>query len=251
MNSTETKLYTTVLLAAFVLAVLLVFFIITIIRHQRINVRLYEQQIKAEINTLESERERLAADLHDDIGPLLSSVKLQIDCINSEDEEDIETVARVGRYMDEIMVKLRETSNNLLPRVLIKKGLFVAIADFVKDINNTKQLSVTTDMQVDGLKLPAKAEIHLYRIVQEITNNCIKYARAHKLSIEMKTAKNNLILILADDGKGFDFKNLSRETLGLGLKNILSRVDILKGEMYFDSKPGKGVKYTINVPIES
>jgi signal transduction histidine kinase len=251
MNGTETKIYTALLIAALILTVILVFFIFTVLRNQKLNALLYEQQIQAEVNTLESERKRIAEDLHDDIGPLLSSVKMQVDCLNTSDEEDLETMERVGRYMDEIMQKLRETSNNLLPRVLAKNGLQVAIKDFAADLNKAKAMKVCAKVPAEKVALPAEKEVHLYRIIQEVVNNSIKHAQATELSIELEVKNQKLALQLIDNGKGFDHQKLMKESMGLGLKNIITRTNILDGEVFLESKPGKGVHYTIEIPLEA
>src|SRR5205085_6083645 len=120
------------------LAAILIFFIVTVLRHKKKTAEIYEKQINAEINTLETERTRIAADLHDDIGPLLSSVKLQMSCMNTQDEEDIEMIEKLSSYLDDIVQKVRETSNDLMPRVLSTKGLLIAVKDFAADINKTK-----------------------------------------------------------------------------------------------------------------
>src|SRR5580692_5652864 len=100
MDTNETKIYTAILIAAAILGIILVFFIITIIRHQRSNLILQKEKIQAEINTLENERKRIASDLHDDLGPLLSAVKLQINNVDLGNREDQEMIEKASMHID-------------------------------------------------------------------------------------------------------------------------------------------------------
>jgi len=249
MDPNETKIYTTILLGAILLAVLLVFFISTIVRHQRKNALLYEQQIKVEINTLESERKRIATDLHDELGPILSSIKLQINNLNTNDEDDHKIIDNTSKYIDEILVKVRETSNDLMPNVLIRKGLEVAIKQFAENINRTNALKITTEIRTGGSRILPEKEIHLYRIVQEAFNNAMKHSGCSEMKIRMAALAGRLELIISDNGKGFNYQSMSKNSLGFGLKSIVSRVDILDGELYLDTANGKGTIYTIIIPL--
>jgi signal transduction histidine kinase len=98
------------------------------------------------------------------------------------------------------------------------------------------------------VSIPEHAGIHLYRMVQEIVNNAIKHSGASLLKIELFPKQDKLIIIIADNGKGFDSETIKKESTGFGLKNILSRVDILKGDLYLAAQPGKGTTYTIEIP---
>ncbi len=131
MHTTETKIYTTILIAAGVLGIILVYFVINIIRQQRKNLIFQKGKIQAEITTLENERRRIASDLHDDLGPLLSAVKLQINSVEVPDEEDRELIERSGMYIDNILSRIREISNNLMPQALSRKGLIIALQEFI------------------------------------------------------------------------------------------------------------------------
>src|ERR1700741_424105 len=103
MDATETKVYMAVLIAALVLAAILIYFIATVIRQQKRNLILHKQKIQAEITTLENERRRIASDLHDDLGPLLSAVRLQVNCLNIQDTEDREIAERSVEQIDVIL----------------------------------------------------------------------------------------------------------------------------------------------------
>ncbi|HMP94943.1 MAG TPA: histidine kinase, partial [Phnomibacter sp.] len=131
MDTQEKEIYTSILIAIAILAVILVVFIVSIIRQQRRYRQLAQAKIRAEIITLENERKRLATDLHDEVGPLLSAVKLQINHLEGTGPEEVALIAKSSQYLDDIIKKMREISNDLLPNVLVRKGLVPAIADFI------------------------------------------------------------------------------------------------------------------------
>lgn len=248
MDTNETKVYIAVLIAVLVLAVILIFFITSLLKHQRKNTELHQQQVKAEITTLETERKRVASDLHDDLGPFLSSIKLQINLLNTEDHEDRTAIREISTQIDGIVEKVRETSNNLMPNILIRKGLVVAIDNFAQRINKTNTLSIKTFFAED-ISLDEEKEVHIYRIFQEGVHNTLRHATATEFEISIEKKESTLHLTMADNGKGFDYEAMSIENVGFGLKNISSRVDVLKGDIFLDTKPGTGVKYTIIIPL--
>lgn len=247
MDPNEAKIYTAILIAAGILGVIVIFFIITIIRHQRRTIQLHKEKIEAEIKTLEKERKRIASDLHDDLGPLLSAVKLHINSLEIHAEEDISLVTKSNSYIDNILLRIREISNNLMPQVLVRKGLIAAINEFIQNIRSVHPIEIDF-LSNENIAIPQDKEIHMFRIVQEVVNNTIKHAQAKSLVIELKTENGKLFMLFKDDGIGFDFSHASNG-VGLGLKNILSRVEVLKGDMYIETKTFKGTHYSIEVPL--
>jgi signal transduction histidine kinase len=247
MDTNETKIYTAILIAAAILGIILVFFIITIIRHQRSNLILQKEKIQAEINTLENERKRIASDLHDDLGPLLSAVKLQINNVDLGNREDQEMIEKASMHIDSILSRIREIANNLMPQTLIRKGVIVAIKEFIDNLNSVQPFTINFICNAD-LILGNDNDIHIYRIVQEIVHNTMKHSKASELTIEIRKLSNKLLILMADNGIGFDYRNIAKSSLGLGLKNLLSRVETMKGILYIDTSPGKGTRYTIEIP---
>lgn len=249
MDPNETKIYTVILIAGGVLGIILVYFIINIIRQQRKNLSLHNEKIQAEITTLENERKRIASDLHDDLGPLLSAVKLQINSVDVADGEDRELIEKSGLYIDAILTRIREISNNLMPQVLSRKGLIIALKEFIDNLTFGHPFDIQFICN-DDIKLESSKEIHIYRIILEIIHNAIKHSRASKLMIYIGVQNSNkLIIQVTDNGTGFEYETISKSSIGHGLKNILSRVDILKGELFVDTQPQQGTKYTIEMPI--
>jgi two-component system NarL family sensor kinase len=250
MHPEEKDIYKFVIIVAAVLSIIIAYFIISIIRQQRRTLKLNQEKIQAEISTMENERRRIASDLHDELGPLLSAVKLQISSLDTQDEQDRALIAKSGIHIDEIIRKLRDISNNLMPNTLIRKGLIAAIDEFIEGINQlqTQHLKISFEHHINQA-IPKEKEIHLYRIMQEIIHNTLKHASASALQIKLKTADNKLILLTEDNGIGFDYATRRRDNSGLGLYNLGSRAEIMGGELDIATEPGKGMRCLFEIPL--
>lgn len=248
MGTKEQDLYQSLLIVAGIVGIILVYFIITIIRYQRKSLRLNKEKIRAEIDTLENERRRIASDLHDELGPLLSAVKLQINNLETDLPEDKNLIEKSSGHIDNIIKKLREISNNLMPNTLLRKGLKKALEELAETCQQTFKIEVRFTCEQE-LKLSQDKEINIYRIVQEIIHNTVKHAVADCLVIRITEENNRLFLVTADNGKGFDFFTKSRENSGLGLRNLQSRAEVMGGEMACSTSAGKGTMYTFEIPV--
>lgn len=248
MGPTEKEYFNSLVIILMVVGSVLLYFIVTAVRYQRRSLRLHKERIQAEIDTLENERKRIAADLHDELGPLLSAVKLQINNLETTDPEDVQIVDKSSRYIDTIIAKLREISNDLMPNTLLRKGLKNAIVEFVDDCQDAYKLPIKFVCEQD-LQLSQDKEINLYRIVQEITHNTIKHAKASMLIIKISVQGERLYLMTADNGKGFDYFSKINNNSGLGLRNLQSRAEVMGGEFICVSTPEKGTSYTIDIPL--
>ncbi|TDH21286.1 sensor histidine kinase [Segetibacter sp. 3557_3] len=251
MHPFEREIYIAILIAAIVLAIILFFFLYTLVKHQRINSKQYKLQIQAEIIAREEERRRIAVDLHDDLGPFLSSMKLQINLLNTEDPDDKNLIRELSLQINEIVQKIRETSNNLLPNVLVRKGLVRALTEFSQTITKTGNIKVNAEFVPEHFELEKDVEIHLYRICQEALHNTIRHAKANNFYLKLEREPAQLNVSISDDGIGFNYAKMKKDSMGLGLKNMLSRVDFLNGEFYLDTHPGRGVVYTIQIPLKA
>ena len=247
MDTHETKIYIAFLIAAAILGVFLIFFIVTVISNQRRNQALHKEKIKAEINTLEKERARIASDLHDDLGPMLSAVKLLINDVELDTVADRATLLKASGYIDGVLLQLRTIANDLMPQALTRKGLVVAVDEYIRELNEKRSMQIAFHSSLEQ-PVAANQGIHLYRIIQEVTHNAHKHAKASNLEISLGQKNSQIILCLNDNGCGFDTRNAMTIGKGLGLKNITSRVETLKGNIYLQSTPDKGTTYTIEIP---
>ena len=251
MHPKEGEFYTAVIIAACVLGFIILYFIITMIKHQRTNVALYKAKIRAEISTLENERSRIASDLHDELGPILSAVRMQINHLDSENESDQKIVAYANKHIDDIIQKIRSISYNLMPNTLVRKGLFKAVDEYIGKLSEIHQ-ELRIRLTYEDAPVPEREkDINIYRIIQEIIHNTIKHAQATQLSIEFRKSGNNLLLVTADNGIGFDYDGKMKDAAGLGLITLQSRAEILNARFVFKSEPGKGTNYFFEIPLNT
>ena len=248
MDPQEKEYYNSLVIVLIVVGTVLLYFIITAIRYQRRSLRMHKERIQAEIDTLENERKRIASDLHDELGPLLSAVKLQINNLDTTDPDDLKIIGKSSQYIDSIITKLREISNDLMPNTLLRKGLKNAIIEFVDNSQDAYKLPIKFICEQD-MQLTQDKEINLYRIVQEITHNTLKHAKASMLIIKISVQDDRLFLMTADNGVGFDYFSKIRDNSGLGLRNLQSRTEVMGGEFTCISTPEKGTAYTIEIPV--
>ena len=208
-----------------IIALILVSFIAIILLHHRRYVKLQKERIFAEITMQENERKRIASNLHDSLGPLLSSVKLNMNSIEVANQEDQEIINRASQHIDEIITNLRQISYSLLPNTLQRNGLNEAVREFTRDIQGKHNLQIHLSL-LKELGLSKEKEIHVFRILQEMIYNTLKHASAKNLYIGISQENRNLEIVVKDDGKGFDVQKTKKESHGFGLKSLESRVEI-------------------------
>ncbi len=212
---------------------------------------MHEQQIrtKAVLEAEENERQRIAKELHDGVGQLLSATKLNLNAassITNETNAAQQKLLNGIELLDESIKEVRNISHNMMPAVLQENGLCAAIEDFIRKINQAGSLNVTHsiyNLQQD--RFDKTAQLTLYRIIQEIFNNIIKHAKATKVNMECVGHDDEIVVIIEDNGIGFD--TLSKKE-GIGLKNIRLRVDFLKGNFDIDSANEKGTTTILEIP---
>jgi signal transduction histidine kinase len=209
-----------------------------------------EQATKAVLEAEENERIRIASDLHDGIGQMMSVAKMNLSAI--EDEIPFSNNEQKSKYLNAIALvddsckEVRIISHNMMPNALIKTGLANAVRKFLDDLHNR---SIKINLYTEGLneRIDANTEIILYRIIQETVANVFKHANASILDITLIKEPLSINIIIEDNGKGFDISQAKNKD-GIGLKNIESRVNFLKGSIEWDSKIGKGTVVVINIP---
>lgn len=248
MDAKETSLFATVLIATITVGIIILFFITSMVRQHNRNLSLYRKGVLAEIAAMEKERTRIAADLHDELGPILSAIKLKINSFDLADPEDKREVEKTNHHIDVLMQRMREISYDLIPNSLIRKGLVQALTEFTQFITETNQLEIT--FQADGpVSISEQKSIHIYRITQEIVHNTIKHSAAKCLDITLKQFNNVLHVSTSDNGTGFDHSAAAKGEGGIGLRNIASRSEIIGGEMSIDSRKDLGTTYNFKIPI--
>ena len=248
MESQEARIYTVILIISVTLGIIIAYFIVSIIRQQRRNMRLQKANILAEIAAMEKERMRIAADLHDDLGPILSVIQFQVDNVEGVQGEEKQQLIEASRHLDSLIGRVREIANNLMPSALHRKGLMTAIEEFISKAGTASRLRIQFKYP-DGLQLPDEMSINIYRAIQEVVHNCIKHARASELEIRITKKKGKLTILCRDNGKGFNYSLMAKESSGIGLKSLKNRTEMMGGTMEAESKEGKGTAFLFEIPV--
>lgn len=206
------------------------------------------------IQTEENERRRLAKELHDGLGPLLSSVKLSVSALSPESKmtNRSEIAKNVILTVNESIHTLKEISNNLSPHLLDNFGLPSSIQSFIDKLEQAGKIRFEFRSNIGTKRFPGNTEIIIYRTVCELINNTLKHADAQKVLISLDEENGKLMLLYQDDGKGFSKeKLLLDENQGMGLNNIRSRINSLNGKFDVESWPDEGIIVTVEIEIQN
>lgn len=212
-----------------------------------------QQQLaaKAVMEAEENERERIARDLHDGVGQMMSAAKMNLSAFESEipfsSTEQRESFEKIIHLVDESCREVRTVSHLMMPNALLKNNLGAAIRDFADKLSQKK---LQVNFYTEGLeeRFDSNIETVLYRVVQECVNNAIKHAGASRLDISLIRDKEGISGTIEDNGKGFDSTDKEKSE-GIGLRNITTRIEYLKGTLDIDSSPGKGTLVALFVPL--
>jgi len=224
-----------------------------LLQQQKINEFEKEKRIlslAAMLEGQESERIRIAKDLHDGLGGLLSTVKAHFAKVQSEIKkiEKIQIYNKATGMIDEACDEVRRVSHNLMPGILRLSGLVAAVHQIVNNLEDTHDFKVDYEVSSMEVALSESQEIFIYRVIQELTNNIIKHSGAKSILIQMIGSSTSIQLVVEDDGVGFDL-NAPIEKYGLGLKSVASRVNFLNGDIDIRTNINEGTSITINIPI--
>lgn len=227
-------------------------FIYQIIIHDITERKKFEQaKLDAIIETEERERLKLAGDLHDDVGPLLSSLNMYLSLLNREQTQNKpEILENMHGILKDTIASVREISNNLSPHSLNTYGLVSAIEAFIEKERNILDINFTENLK--DKRLPQVVEVMCYRIVKEMINNTIKYAKASIIMIDLFIEDEILYLSYSDNGVGFDLDNvLNSRKSGIGILNILNRLKTLKATYSFDNEGEEGFSFKMKLRLDS
>lgn len=226
------------------------------INEQKVTELLKDQELKsmsAMMEGQEGERKRIAQDLHDRLGSMLSMVKLHFKSVEENiqalRENNILMYSKANNLLDEACDEVRKIANDLTSGILNKFGLIPALNNLKESIEATGQLKIEVlNFGFDENRLDYSIEINLYRIIQELISNILKHSKASEVSIQLLKKEKQLNIVVEDNGMGFDV-NQAKNRKGMGLKNIESRVNSLNGEFNIDSGKGAGTTITIDIPL--
>lgn len=230
---------------AAVMAGIVGYFLYSMIRVQRNYLHLHESQNQARITAIEKERRLIAADLHDDIGPVLSGIMFKLAEISPASEHEQKLLKESIDHVDGIFSRVRQIASMLIPPSLEKKGPLYAIEEFSSIYTGDNSLRVdVSPLSCKGIT--GENALHLYRMLQEILHNCLRHARASRLTIAAEKRGRKLLIRTADDGIGFDHGSINSRA-GVGLENLALRAQMIGARLEMLSSPGSGTRYTIEL----
>jgi two-component system NarL family sensor kinase len=225
------------------------------LQQQRIQELETEKQLLATQSLLkgqEDERSRLAKDLHDGLGGLLSGVKLQLGAMKGNlilTEEHGRIFNNALIKLDESISEMRRVAHNMMPEALMKLGLQHALQDYCESLSQSQPFRIETAFYGLENRLEPSVEIVVYRIVQELVNNAVKHSGATTILAQVMSQDNLITITVEDNGKGFEQSQLE-EIRTAGMQNIQSRVNYLRGTIDIQSSPGKGTSVHIECPVD-
>lgn len=247
------------------MVVLMVSLIIFIVLHQRrvlkfqnkINQMEQEQQkilLNASIKLQEEERQRLAADLHDDAGPLLATARLYLNenLVNQDKATQLQSIFQARQIIDDTIQLVRNISHSLMPPTLKNFGLESAVNDLFQKISGSGSINASSRFHEYKDRLKGEKELVIFRIVQELINNILKHSAASFIHLTQNVHADKFYLRIHHDGRGIvqsDFDKLNKSNVGLGLKNISSRLRLVSGHINFEKDISQTYyKVTIEMP---
>ena len=223
-------------------------------------IRQSENQLRALASQLmeghEQERKFIARELHDEVGQSLSAMRFNLSLLEKELSSNINTelkfrIAETNKILETVLSQVHAMSMNLHPSILDDLGLLPAIKEYINQFMKRTKLNVVFQSNLDKRQNP-EIEINLYRVLQETLTNITKHSQAKNVRIYLNLEQSTVKLIIQDDGKGFNRKdvlNIKKTNRGMGLRSMQERITYLGGDMDIISSPGKGTKIDINIPM--
>ena len=214
-----------------------------VIRYQQQLQQLEQDQQKTLLNAStrlqEEERQRIAADLHDDAGPLLATARLYLNenFVNLDKQTQLQSIYNAKQIIDDTIQLIRNISHSLMPPTLKNFGLESAVNDLFQKISGSGSMNASSRFHDYRERLKPENELIIFRIIQELVNNILKHSNASFIHLTQNSSGQRFFIRLHHDGRGLtqaDFEKLGKSNVGLGLKNIQSRLKVLQGRIFFE-----------------
>jgi signal transduction histidine kinase len=249
------------IIGTLIIVILVVFLFFFVIIYQRKMIKnqvelrkLHDERqtdlLNAVFETQETERKRLAEDLHDSVGQVLSAIKLNLHRLDKAGGSEVPTqqlLADTRKLTDECILEIRNIIHNVLPPVLTDYGLLEALEGLCTKIEQTTTVKVDLKKNLEKTRFQPEIELAFYRIAQELFGNAIKHSEATAIHVTLAQEAGWLIMEFKDNGKGF---NIDQVKHGYGLKNLESRVQLINGEINIYTKPQNGSITIIKVKVD-
>lgn len=220
-----------------------------IIKHEvdkkNLEIQHQKEMIEAMITTQENERERIARDLHDEISSKLNVVSLNSHLLKTPElspNEIAEITGNIADLTSKVLESSRRIAHDLFPPVFEKFGLEAGIEELIEETKSTEKFEIDFKNTLDFSQLSSEIQLSIFRILQELLNNTLKYANASQVQISFYHLNENRLFVYQDNGVGFDRSN---HTKGMGLINIESRIGVMQGEFSIETNKNQGFKIEI------
>lgn len=216
-----------------------------------------QMMLQASIESQEEERQRIAADLHDDAGPLLATVRLYLNenLIHQDQATQLQSIYNAKQIIDDTIQLIRNMSHSLIPPTLKNFGLESAVNDMFQKINGSGSISASARFHDYKRRLKLEYELSIFRVLQELVNNTIKHSHSSFIHLTQNKTDQYIYIRIHHDGEGLtqtEYEKLRDTPQGMGLKNIFSRVKILNSKILYEKDPSNTYyKVTIEIPIEA
>lgn len=257
--------YVVIFLTIFTFVILLaIILFVTYYQRKQIQQKLTIQELKDEmqrqllesaLEVQEVERVRIAKDLHDEVGAMLSATKMSFNQLLRKIDNTTDLVAlgkQTRELLDESIGHVRRISKELVPSTLEDFGLMSALDEFIQKIHLASGVMFVFSHEgiEENQRFDKKTELTIYRIAQELVNNALKHAEAEQITLKLAVEINKIIFIFTDNGKGFDLESVRKDPKsGLGMRNIESRLSVINGKLDMKSALGQGTNTVIEIPI--
>jgi signal transduction histidine kinase len=222
-------------------------------RAERIEEAHRQQMLQASVDSQENVRRQIGGDLHDEIGTLLSASRMSLTQILKFSDDSVKRerlILETQEQLNNALNNVRRISKDLMPSTLDEFGLIAALKDFTKKISEHTGVLVCFSHGELSEIFDKKIELMLYRSSQELVNNALKHAQASVINVTLSKNEQRLILNVSDNGIGFDLEEVNQPDRGIGIKNIESRISIIKGgQIKFDVEKGRGASFEISVHL--
>ena len=216
-------------------------------------VQLQKDQASQIVEAQEGERKRIAKDIHDGIGQILTALKFSVESVNLENPEKAEEkLADLKVVFGQLIKDVRAVTFSLTPPELIDHGIAPALRKMTQEISKLSGKNILFENKTDfNERFDSLTETNLYRVAQEATNNALKYADSTYVLVSVTHTKDLLSIMIDDNGNGFDTNQMinSEKGLGMGLFFMRERVNYVNGRLFINSTIGEGTRITINIPL--
>lgn len=248
------------LILAIGLVVFIVFHQRRVIKYQMQLQKMEDEQQKillnASIRWQEEERQRIAADLHDDAGPLLATARLYLNenLVHQDINTQLQSIFNAKQIIDDTIQLIRNISHSLMPPTLKNFGLESAVNDLFQKISGSGSINASCRFHDYRSRLKPEQELLIFRVIQELVNNILKHSNASFIHITQNYNDSKFFIRIHHDGRGItqsDFDKLNKSAMGLGLKNIQSRMKVLQGNINFEKDMSQTYfKVTLEIPVD-